>query len=87
MAAKKKTKAKTTRKKKSTKSHEDAWEEMKEKYSDLPPEVYSIRGSYRAETLIDHPSFGIGVVTDSQMRKIEVCFKEGIKTLMHRRDS
>ncbi len=84
MAAKKK---KTTRKKKSAKSQEDAWNELKEKYSDLPPEVYSIRGSYRADTLIDHPTFGIGIVTDSQTRKIEVCFKEGVKTLMHRRDT
>lgn len=83
MAKKKK---KTTRKK-SAKTHEDEWTALKEKFSDLPPEVYSIRGSYRAETLIDHPTFGIGVVTDSQSRKIEVCFQEGVKTLMHRRDT
>lgn len=81
------TKKKTTTRKKSKKTHEDEWSELKEKFSDLPPEVYSIRGSYRAETLIDHPTFGIGVVMDSQTRKIEVVFKEGIKTLMHRRDS
>lgn len=82
-----KTKKKATRKKKSTKTHEDAWSELKEKFSDLPPEVYSIRGSYRADILLDHPTFGIGVVTDAQARKIEVCFEEGIKTLMHRKEA
>lgn len=79
-------KTKTTRTR-SSKSHEDSWNELKEKFSDLPPEVYSIRGSYRTDTLIDHPTFGIGIVTDSQTRKIEVCFKEGVKTLMHRKDA
>ncbi len=81
------TKKKKTTRKRSSKSHEDAWTELKEKLSDLPPEVYSIKGSYRTDTLIDHPTFGIGVVTDSQQKKIEVCFKEGVKTLMHRRDT
>ncbi len=83
----KKTKKTTTRKTKSSSKHEDNWNELKEKYSDLPTEVYSIRGSYRADTVIDHPTFGIGVITEADTRKIEVCFQEGIKTLMHRRDS
>ena len=82
--AKKKT---TTRRKKSETAHLDAWNELKEKFSDLPPEVYSIRGSFRADTVIDHPSFGLGVVTDSYPNKIEVCFEEGVKTLMHRRET
>ncbi len=85
MAAKKKTKKKT-RKTKSASKHEETWKELQEKYSDLPPEVYSIRGSYRADTVIDHPTFGIGVITESHNRKIEVCFEEGMKTLMHRRE-
>lgn len=80
------TKKKTTRKK-SAATHEKAWEELKEKFSDLPPEVYSIRGNFRTDSLIDHPTFGIGVVTESHSRKIEVCFQEGMKTLMHRREA
>lgn len=78
------TKKKTTRKR-NTKTHEEEWMEMKEKFSDIPPEVYSIKGSFKTDMLIDHPTFGIGVVMDSQTRKIEVCFEEGMKTLMHRR--
>lgn len=78
------TKKKVTRKKKST--HEDTWSELKEKFSDLPPEVYSVRGSFRTDSVIDHPTFGIGIVTEMANHKIEVCFQEGMKTLMHRRD-
>ena len=80
------TKKKTTRRKKSAATHEQAWQELKDKYSDLPPEVYSVKGSFQTDSLIDHPTFGIGVVTESHTRKIEVCFQEGMKTLMHRRE-
>lgn len=80
------TKKKTTRKT-SAKAHAEAWNELKDKFSDLPPEVYSIRGFFRADTVIDHPTFGLGVVTSSHSNKIEVCFEEGVKTLMHRRES
>lgn len=82
--AKKTTKKKTTKK---AAAHLETWNELKEKYSDLPPESYSIRGSFRAETLLDHPSFGLGVITESFPKKIEVCFEEGVKTLMHRKES
>lgn len=81
------TKKKTTRKRKTATSHEDTWNELKEKFSDLPPEVYSIKGSFRADMVIDHPTFGLGIVTDSHARKIEVCFQEGVKTLMHRKEA
>ncbi|MCJ8278077.1 MAG: hypothetical protein MJK18_14640 [Bdellovibrionales bacterium] len=81
------TKKKTTRKTRTKgPSHVEVWTELKEKYSDLDPEAYSIRGVFRADTLIDHPSFGIGVVTSAHPNKIEVCFEEGVKTLMHKKD-
>lgn len=84
--------AKTTTKKKvkvtkSASNQMDTWTELKEKFSDLPPEAYSIRGSFRVDTLIDHPSFGVGVVTGAHTSKIEVCFAEGIKTLIHRKEA
>ena len=82
------TKKKTTRKtRKKGPTHVEVWTELKEKYSDLDPEVYSIRGAFRPDTLLDHPTFGIGVVTAIFPHKIEVCFEEGAKTLMHKKDS
>lgn len=84
----KKTKKKTTRKTRTKgPTHVETWNELKEKYNDLDPEVYSIRGSFRPETLLDHPTFGLGVVTEIFPNKIEVCFEEGMKTLMHKKDS
>ena len=80
----------TTTQPKSTRAknaHLDTWNELKEKYSDMPPELYSISGHFRNNTVIDHPTFGLGVVTESLPSKIEVCFEEGVKTLMHRRHS
>jgi uncharacterized CHY-type Zn-finger protein len=89
IGAKKMAKKASTSSTKSTRAqnaHVEAWTELKEKYSDLPPELYSIKGSYRTNSLIDHPSFGIGVVTESLPNKIEVCFEEGVKSLIHRRN-
>lgn len=80
-------KKKTIKMSKSASNHLDTWTELKDKFSDLPPEVYSIRGSFRVDTLIDHPSFGVGVVTGAHTGKIEVCFKEGVKTLIHRKEA
>ncbi len=47
---------------------------------------YSIQTLFSARELIAHPSFGLGVV--SELRdggKIDVCFEEGMKTLLHGR--
>ena len=87
--AKKAAKSMTTQPKstRAKNAHLDTWNELKEKYSDMPPELYSISGHFRNNTVIDHPTFGLGVVTESLPSKIEVCFEEGVKTLMHRRHS
>lgn len=67
-------------------NHIETWKELKERFSDLPPQYYSTDGSYFINTTIDHPHFGFGIVTGSFSNKIEVCFKEGIKALIHRRE-
>jgi uncharacterized CHY-type Zn-finger protein len=90
MATKKKsTTSKAKAKKTSVKAtnHLEAWNDLKERFSDLPPEIYTIRGNFTMDMVIDHPTFGIGIVTQSQSNKIDVCFEEGVKTLMHRKDS
>ena len=70
----------------SNKNHVETWKELKEKFSDLPPQSYSTGGSFSVNTIIDHPHFGFGIVTSSFSNKIEVCFKEGVKALIHRRE-
>jgi len=62
-------------------SDEEVWEEM---IRPLDPDLavpYSMDGRFRPNTLVSHPSFGIGVVSSAQSGKIEVVFKVGRKLL------
>ena len=44
---------------------------------------YSAKEKYAAEELIQHPSFGIGLVQEVRGDKIQVAFKADVKTLVH----
>jgi len=44
---------------------------------------YSAKETYAAEELIQHPSFGIGLVQEVRGDKIQVAFKADVKTLVH----
>ncbi len=46
---------------------------------------YSPKGAYQVEQLIDHPTFGLGIVSAVREDKIDVVFKAAEKTLVHRR--
>ncbi|MCO4755165.1 MAG: hypothetical protein KC478_11840 [Bacteriovoracaceae bacterium] len=47
------------------------------------PKAYSIRESFEVGDLVDHKSFGPGIVQDHVDGKIEVLFQHEIKTLVH----
>lgn len=62
-------------------SDESIWEEL---VSPLDPDLavpYSMEGKFRANTLINHPSFGIGLVSSCQSGKVEVVFRSGRKLM------
>src|SRR3989442_2408664 len=44
---------------------------------------YSAKETYAAEEVIQHPSFGIGLVQEVRGDKIQVAFKADVKTLVH----
>ncbi len=67
-------------------SHTAVWQELKEKFSNTSPQSYSIDGSFSVNATIDHSHFGLGIVTSSFANKIEVCFEEGVKALVHRQE-
>lgn len=46
---------------------------------------YSPKDSYRVDQLIDHPSFGVGIVSGVREDKVDVVFKFAQKTLVHAR--
>ena len=44
---------------------------------------YSAKEKYATEEVIQHPSFGIGLVQEVRGDKIQVAFKADVKTLVH----
>ncbi|MEW5853218.1 MAG: hypothetical protein AB2A00_30840 [Myxococcota bacterium] len=45
---------------------------------------YSVKTTYALETVIDHPTFGLGLVTSVKgPDKVEVLFRDGPKVLVH----
>ncbi len=62
-------------------SDEAVWEEL---IRPLDPDLavpYSMDGKFRINSLLTHPTFGIGMISSSQSGKIEVVFKAGRKLL------
>ena len=62
-------------------SDEAIWEEM---IRPLDPDLavpYNMEGKFRANSLLAHPTFGIGMISSSQTGKIEVVFRAGRKLL------
>jgi len=62
-------------------SDEEIWEGL---IRPLDPDLavpYNMEGKFRANSLLAHPTFGIGMVSSSQTGKIEVVFKMGRKLL------
>jgi hypothetical protein len=62
-------------------SDETVWEEM---IRPLDPDLavpYKMDGKFRTNSLLTHPTFGIGMVASAQSGKIEVVFKAGRKLL------
>jgi hypothetical protein len=62
-------------------SDEAIWEEM---IRPLDPDLavpYNMEGKFRVNSLLTHPTFGIGMIAASQAGKIEVVFKGGRKLL------
>jgi hypothetical protein len=44
---------------------------------------YSAKETYAADEVIQHPSFGVGLVQEVRGDKIQVAFKADVKTLVH----
>jgi hypothetical protein len=64
-----------------TVSDEEVWEEMIRPHDPDLAVPYSMEGKFRANSLLTHPTFGIGMIASTQCGKIEVVFKAGRKLL------
>ena len=79
-----KKKAATTRKRKSPvrkKSPEKEYETLMEKNMGVVPVPYSMKASFSQGEIIDHKTFGKGIITGTSHERIDVLFQNGVKTL------
>lgn len=44
---------------------------------------YSIRDTFKVDEVVDHPTFGFGIVSAARPDKVEITFKAEVKTLVH----
>jgi hypothetical protein len=57
------------------------WEAISPGFNPEKAAAYSMTGKFRMNSLVQHPSFGMGVVRKVLIGKIEILFKDGIKLL------
>jgi hypothetical protein len=77
---------KLSRKRSAKISPEETWEKMVELVSSQKKIPYKLSGEFQEKDLIDHPTFGLGVVTLLMPDdKIQVVFKDEMKILVARR--
>lgn len=44
---------------------------------------YSIKETFKLDDVVDHPTFGFGIVTAVRTDKVDITFKSDVKTLVH----
>jgi hypothetical protein len=59
-----------------------AFEELAEKFKDKKPLPYSMSGSFKKDDVIDHKTFGMGIVINASRDKMEVAFSDGPRFLV-----
>jgi hypothetical protein len=62
------------------------FELLTEKYREKKPRRYSMSGSFRAEDVIDHSTFGMGIVISAYNKQMEVVFSDRPRILVYNRE-
>ena len=77
-------KDKTPKKTKRTKKKDPArdFELLTEKLKEKKPVRYSMTGSFKADDVIDHNTFGIGIVISASNKKMDVVFADQLRILV-----
>lgn len=77
-------KKKTTAAKKVKKTMDPAkkFERVFKKFKEKTPLQYKMTGSFNKDDIINHDTFGKGVVIDSYYKKIDVLFPDKLRTLV-----
>jgi hypothetical protein len=78
-------KAKATGGGRSKTAHLDEYNSLMDQLSKEPVVPYNMRATFHANARVEHPKFGVGVVRNSLHEKIEVVFKDEVRSLVHGR--
>ena len=63
------------------------FEKLVEKFKDKKRLPYSMSGSFNNEDVIDHKTFGVGIVIRASSEKMEVAFSDGPRVLVCNRQT
>ncbi|MBM3301253.1 MAG: hypothetical protein FJY85_15030 [Deltaproteobacteria bacterium] len=64
-----------------------AFEKLAEKFKEKKALPYSMSGSFKNDDVIDHKTFGTGIVTGASYDKMEVAFSDGPRVLACNRET
>lgn len=64
-------------------SHEAQYEDLKNKIGNSVS--YNMKTQFKMNDGLNHPKFGLGVVTQVFSDKVEVCFLDEVRSLVHNR--
>ena len=64
---------------------DEEWREQLSKVQGVPSQPYAPTREYKAGDVIEHPTFGCGIVKSiKDGNKFEVLFQRDVKTLIHK---
>jgi len=63
------------------------FEKLAEKFKEKKPLPYSMSGSFKNDDVIDHKTFGMGIVISASSDKMEVAFSGGPRILVCNREN
>ena len=58
------------------------FEQLSAKFQDKKPVPYTMQGSYQTDDVIDHKTFGKGIITGVSYQKMEVAFSDASRLLV-----
>ena len=58
------------------------FEKLSEKFKGKKQLPYTMEGSFKADDVIDHPTFGMGIVAEATSQKMEVIFEDKPRVLV-----
>jgi uncharacterized Zn finger protein (UPF0148 family) len=60
----------------------DIFEQLAQKFQEKKPVPYTMEGSYKTDDVIDHKTFGKGIVTGVSYQKMDVAFSDAPRILV-----